>query len=745
MASSLIVPKLVVKKPIEQTNSSSKPVENKGINNELIEHIEELFQQLFTNAENSSQLLSFSTIFLQLKNICRNLITEQNHSTSVAFDIFNIILKNYIKLLDIDELFQIIEHDRSIENNSFLRQYFRILYHYELQDLAKQMTSKIRREIFFSLFDQINSSIRIVSYLQNNSSNDNYSCSFILYIILKILNNLNVKLTSNDLEKYQNNLLNRFILFIDEYFIQKKNLRINEQQNDILIQEMLCFICEISDKTLTIPILINTNCLQACLQWLSLSYLDDYEYEYIIYILSNIARHDEGVIILNKSDCAKVVRRFKNEGLNLRIDFIIDKERCLKIGRVLDLILALVVDPDELYIEEINSGIINQVLLLNHITSKSIYFKYRGYHISEPLIALMKLCTNNNIIDYILQQDQYPIFFFVTLQKFLLDIENKKIGDNDIDLDILAIMALANIFWSISFNDQYKNELIQNIYLIKRLEEFRENDIINYVLPYIFIPYQMLSLRRVIDGIWQNLYPSLPSKYEIKPKTICSLMISYSHINIKFCRQLYEMLKKLPELSISVDISNGKYLWKETVQTIEQSDVVLFLLSKDFYYSKSCRQEFIYVTDTLKKLFFPVFIDQNFKPTGWLHQRIARLKYIRFGERDFMDSCEELLSLINENLSMNISLVKNPFDVTKWNDKEIKQWFINNNIILELYEFYHFQNGNELLLYADATLAFPWTKEYERIKLRFEEKFQEQEQTLSQNQFLQFINGLKRL
>jgi len=719
----------------------------------LIEHVEELFQQLFNLTEHPSQILSFSTIFLQFNDICHNLINDHNYSTSFAFDIFIIILKNYIKLLNIDQFVHAIEHDASTENNNFLRQFFRILCHCDIKELVEQMTSKIRREIFFSLLDQINSSTRILSYLENNLPNDNQtltnSCEFLLYTILKVSNNLNIKLTNNDLEKYQNNIFNLFIIFIQEYFIQKENFKINEKRNDLLIQEMLGFICEITNKTLTIPILINANCPQGCLQWLSLSYLDDYEYQYIICILNNIARHDEGVIILNKSDCGKIVRQFKNEGLNMKIGFIIDKDWRLNICRILDLILASIVDPDQLHIEEINSGTINQVLSLCKSTSKSTNFKYRGYHISEPLIVLMKLCTNDNIIDYILQQDEYPMFFFIILKTYFSEIEKKRIDDDDRDLNILAIMALANILWSISFHDRYKNDLIQNIYLIKKLEEFRESDIINVVLPHIFIPHQMSSLRRVIDGIWQNLYPSLPSNSEIKSsiknKTICSLMISYSHININFCRQLYEMLRKLPELLINVDINNGKYLWKEIIQTIEQSDVVIFLLSKDFYYSKSCRQEFIYVTDTLKKLFFPIFIDQNFKPTGWLHERIARLKYIRFSERDFMDSCEELLSLINENLSMNISLEKNPFDVTKWNEKEIKQWFINNNLIPELYEFYHFQNGNELLLYANATLAFPWTKEYERIKLRFEEKFQEQEQTLSQNQFLQFINGLKRL
>ena len=51
----------------------------------------------------------------------------------------------------------------------------------------------------------------------------------------------------------------------------------------------------------------------------------------------------------------------------------------------------------------------------------------------------------------------------------------------------------------------------------------------------------------------------------------------------------------------------------------------------------------------------------------------------------------------------------------------------------------------ELILYAQATLAYPWTKEYERIKSRFEEKFSELETNLTPFNFSKFINALKHL
>jgi hypothetical protein len=250
----------------------------------------------------------------------------------------------------------------------------------------------------------------------------------------------------------------------------------------------------------------------------------------------------------------------------------------------------------------------------------------------------------------------------------------------------------------------------------------------------------MSSLRRTIDGIWYNLYPSLPST---PVKSNLSLMISYSHVNLDFCRQLCHMLSQISELTISVDINNCKYLWKDIAESIEQSDLILFLISKDFFMSKSCRQEFIYATDTFKKLFIPVFIDPNYKAIDWLDKRIAESKCIRFGEKDFMNTYDELLTIIQEVLCINISSDRRTLDITKWNDKEVKQWFIENKILLELHDFYQFQNGNELLIYAQGVLRFLWTKEYERIRPRFEEKFKEQ--NLSSHDFLKFINSLQLL
>jgi hypothetical protein len=349
-------------------------------------------------------------------------------------------------------------------------------------------------------------------------------------------------------------------------------------------------------------------------------------------------------------------------------------------------------------------------------------FTYLGFYTSDLLIILMKLFTNDNIMNYVLQKYTISGFFTDAVKKLLTDMKNILLETSLMDKKILSIIVFANIFWSISFQDQYKNALIQNIKLIAQLETC----LVNNLSSSTYLSRQIFSLKRAMDGIKQNLSPSTsPSASATR-----MLMISYSYLDLDFYRTFYEILIKTSKFSICMEAEN----WKQIAQNIEQSDLILFLLSKDFSTNKSCRQEFIYALDILKKPCIPIFIDYDYQPIGWLYKRIDRLQSIRYGERDFKD---RLLLMIKESLSVE----ENSSDIKQWNDQEVKQWFRNHHLISELDEFYQFQNGNELVLYAQAISTCPWTKEYERIRSRFEKKAKH----LSPHEFLKFINALERL
>lgn len=700
-------------------------------------------------------------IFNKLNDISHDLVHKNHYTVSYSFVIFNKILKIYIELLDVPRFMDVILNENSMPNDTFLRQLVRITEKYDFERWINQMKMKSRREIFIFFFDQLSVSKLLISYIQNsitkNSDDQNNlhhhlisnSCCSILYLIFKVLNYIRIKLIANDLEKYQNTLLSLFIKYINQHFFAKEHVRINENQNTTLVIEMLYFISNITDKTLIIPIMISLNLPQLCLQWLSLTYLKFYEYKFILNVLNNIARHDDGIRILKQYNCSTILRRFKDEILYFHIGFVVDKPVRLAIFRLMDSIRLLITDPLELYIVETNEPTISIMLSTIEHCLALANFRYHGFHLSELLITVMKLSVHDNILDYILQNNRFLLVSAAILGILLSNIEHKTIESDNIDLDVLSILALGNILWSISFHEKYKIELIKNTDLIKSLETFRTSETTNHVLPYIYLPQQMSSLKRVIDGISQNLFPSSPPMLnnQLNPagKLNCSLMISYSHCNINIAKHLNELLMTIPQLLINVDFHNGKYLWKETIEMMEQSDVVLFILSKEFFYDKACRQELIYVTDRLKKLFFPIFIDENFKPTGWLHTRVARLKTIYFNEINPIQTLEEILNMINEHLCMNLSLVRNSDDMKRWDKDEVQKWFVDKHIVPELYEFYQFENGNELWLYAQAILKYSYIDEYQRIKRRFDEKFHDNQKDLSEDEFQHFINELKDL
>ncbi|CAF1063126.1 unnamed protein product [Adineta steineri] len=689
------------------------------------------------------------------------------------------------------------------------------------------MTCKARQQMYYRLLDQLSSSTRMACFLKNDLSFESTEidhlqrtitnfCGSLLIIILRYLVLLHGRSINIELDKYQNTIFIPFMTFLDKCFTINKHLH-----NKILVTEILIFLLRTSSKTQTIPIFININYIPACLRWSSLPYLTGYDYLYILGILYNIARHDDGLMLLSSGEYDKILSQFRPEIANTMIVFILyhDTLRTFYLNYFMMMILCF--NKFDNY--DINTFVTDYLIPTILNASMSSTNEDLNFHLSELWIIIMKLCTRNNYIDHILQNNEFPTFFADILSSCLYYTENTQLDDIS---NRLTVMALVNILWNISFHDRYKIVLIEHTELIKRLELIRSTDTIDKVVHNIYIPRYIPSLRRAIDGLWHNLYPVSPLKSNnltsisnklvhslvisysliehtelikrlelirstdtidkvvhniyipryipslrraidglwhnlyplsllksnnltsISNKLVHSLVISYSHVDITFCRQIYDIFSKLPQLSISVDFNNGKYLWKEIAETIEQSHLVLFLISKDFYSSPACRQEFFYAIYTLKKKFIPVFINTDYQVSGWLRNPLTRLKHIRFGNEDFMHTCDELLSMINECLSIKIPPISTPksiSDAKQWNNTDVQQWFIKNNILSELYDFYQFQNGNELLLYGQAISSSTWINEYGRIKLRFEEKYKQKNQQLSSYDFSNFISALERL
>ena len=234
-------------------------------------------------------------------------------------------------------------------------------------------------------------------------------------------------------------------------------------------------------------------------------------------------------------------------------------------------------------------------------------------------------------------------------------------------------------------------------------------------------------------------------------------------------------------------------LWEEIAEAIEKASVIIFLMSKEYQDSKSCRQEVMYAKDSLKKRFIPVYIKKEFTATGWLGVRIVGPQYIRFGKRSFDETVKELLNLIHDEKQSgqappkeqakptpsvpetkptdnvtspantdeplltaaqgsgapkpsedhlpesSLKPLKKP--VERWNKSDILQWFEQNQIRRELMDIYEFKHGTDLLLYGQC-LRPDWQVEYTDVKERLQKKHQS---PLYRDQFVRFVGALNRL
>lgn len=98
-------------------------------------------------------------------------------------------------------------------------------------------------------------------------------------------------------------------------------------------------------------------------------------------------------------------------------------------------------------------------------------------------------------------------------------------------------------------------------------------------------------------------------------------MISYCHDNNTFCTSVLSLFRSRNDVfEIWIDRTHCQGavdLWESIADGMESASIIVCLLSKQYFESKSCRQEFIYATDSLKRRIVPVLIG-DFEPKGWL-------------------------------------------------------------------------------------------------------------------------------
>jgi hypothetical protein len=344
-------------------------------------------------------------------------------------------------------------------------------------------------------------------------------------------------------------------------------------------------------------------------------------------VIYNISRHDDGIQVLNFLDTTNKIKEVQTHNKDPTVNI------------VCSMILALLSTPEQIKNDRKRmNNILDQLLRIVVDASKnSPTYKAGGWHISEPLIVLIRLICYERTLDYILQHAQVDFETSSTVEfliKTLLEFQKEVTIDDPLKLSTCT--AFCNILWSISLHPQYKQELQENEQFKVLIEKIATDKVTTNSTHY--VPKYIENIQKATDGILCNINNNNqanissvpvykrrrsvldalvpPRSADSKP----SIMISYAHSDNNVCTQLYnELIKHNQKFNIWIDWKNSKtgYLWGKIADGIENSSVILCLLSNKYYESKSCQQEFVYAHDHLKKPLIPVYI-LNDKPPGWL-------------------------------------------------------------------------------------------------------------------------------
>ncbi|CAF1275185.1 unnamed protein product [Adineta ricciae] len=511
---------------------------------------------------------------------------------------------------------------------------------------------------------------------------------------------------------------------------------------DSLTSCILSFIWNLSDSTIVVPWLLDTELPKMVLKWLKAVTLSSAAAEQFVSIIHNISRHNDGADELKKFDGLCILQNIQNDNK----EELPDKNNLL-----ISMAIAHLSTVEQIRLDNKRKNtILNQLLQMTiDAAQEDDYRDGDGFHVSEPLIVFVKLFVDDRSLEYVLNHaetdPQLTLSATIALFVDLLIKFQDSSSLNDYRRQ-LVITALLNILWSISFQDRYKTKLKQNDKLIEIIKTISlEND---EKMADQYVSRSMESPKNASNGILHNLnVTSHKEENVIASLPIASnagnskamIMISYAHDNDRFCDEILKALEKDEHLfRIWIDrdhCSSSEDLWEKIARGIGEANLVVCLLSQDYYNSKSCRKEITFAIKRNKPI-VPIYFGEP-GDCDWLDIHIADRKYVRFkSNTNELDATKtrEMLKTIESTISEtkggllkqqrikqhntaaqsqkeNDKIQSTDFDKEKspeeWNREDIQKWFHTHNVPDTLVKLYDFQSMAEINQYALKLQADP--------------------------------------
>lgn len=345
----------------------------------------------------------------------------------------------------------------------------------------------------------------------------------------------------------------------------------------------------------------------------------------IISIINNISRHDDGIKQLNALNAVDIIKVFQSQTENHKLN-----TKCC-------MTLALLSTPEQIKNDRKRmNSVLDTLLEMVYNASVSSDHRHEGFYICEPVIVLVKLFNDDRTLDYIMEHSQVDLHASSTVEFFInLLIDYRSKASKDEPLKQLTCTAFVNILWSVSFQEKYKKALKNARTEFKELIQNLAKEKYEKMTPNEYTPQYLENIQKAATGLLINideLDHSACEQLDIvstgkdnnkKPL----IMISYSHENNDFCRQLHaEIHKRGYDIWIDFEFLKTGDLWEQIAIGMKRASVIICLVSEDYCSSKSCKTEATHAFDKLstKKSIIPVLL-QKFELPDWLGKFLSKM------------------------------------------------------------------------------------------------------------------------
>lgn len=261
---------------------------------------------------------------------------------------------------------------------------------------------------------------------------------------------------------------------------------------------------------------------------------------------------------------------------------------------------------------------------------------------------------------------------------------------------------IYDILWSLSFDTRAQEQLRSNEVFLNKLEN-------SYTDKYVQHAIQGIQWNLNLHGI-QSRTKSYDKKNQI--------MISCSDSDLSECKTIYDELTE-NDCEVCIDpLENHPNLVDKMSEKIEQSNIIIICMSRNYKQSNYCRAEIQHAHKKNLKV-IPIIIEENYQTDGWLSHFIRGTSPIDFKQHEFPKAMETLLNeLKTPSLNVIDALVvrQPPVNVTnlplpksrssninQWTSDDVHQWLIQNNL-LHMAEILSDYNGSDLIRLSEYLL-----------------------------------------